>query len=161
MACILTNDILLENRRQVSSSSAPSTLIYFHSHFHFFSFSDLTGGVAGLNGLVRALILGSQSFITPANANYIPLHSFGDCQIKLCTNSHYGNDNPIQCTQPYLLLTLVSYLCIWFSSPLYLTTGWLDGSLCWTLVFNISFTDFGISNNLHWLVLDLEPLTWG
>ena len=117
MEHILTDDILLENIWQVSSSSAPSMLIYFHFHFHFFSFSDLTSGVGTLNGLVGALILGGQSFITPANADYISLPSFGDCQIQLCADSHYGDDNPIQWAQPYLLLTLVFYLCIQFFIP--------------------------------------------
>ena len=42
-----------------------------------------------------------------------------------------------------------------------LPQGWLGVSLHWTLAFNASFTDFGISNNLLWLVLDLEPLTSG
>ena len=42
-----------------------------------------------------------------------------------------------------------------------LPQGWLGVSLCWTLVFNALFTDFDISNNLLWLMLNLEPLTSG
>ena len=43
-----------------------------------------------------------QSYITTANANYIPLPPFGDHHIKLCADSCYGDDDPTQWPQPYL-----------------------------------------------------------
>src|SRR5271169_2912067 len=52
--------------------------------------------------MVSAVVLGGQSFITSANADYIPLPPFGDCHVKLRTDSCYGDDDPIQWPQPYL-----------------------------------------------------------
>ena len=47
------------------------------------------------------VIFDSQSFITSANADYIPLPPFGDCQVKLRANSRYGGNDPTQWPQPY------------------------------------------------------------
>ena len=61
------------------------------------------GGIQALDGLVSAIILDGQSYITSANADYIPLPPFGDCHIQLRADLHYGNDDPTQWAQPYNL----------------------------------------------------------
>ena len=60
-----------------------------------------TGGVRALDGLVGAVIFDGKSFITSANAEYIPLPPFGDRHVKLRADSRYGDDDPVQWPQPY------------------------------------------------------------
>ena len=61
-----------------------------------------TGGLQSLDGLIGAVILDRKSFITSANTDYIPLPPFGDHHVKLCANTHYGDDDPTQWAQPYI-----------------------------------------------------------
>jgi hypothetical protein len=46
--------------------------------------------------------LNGKSFITSANADYIPLPPFGNCHIKLHADTCYGDDDPTQWAQPYI-----------------------------------------------------------
>ena len=93
MAGILTNDMLLENMRSVVQFT-PSMLLFIF--VFYFDVQVSTGGIQALDGIVRAVILNGDFFITSANADYIPLPPFGDRQVQLCADSHYGDDNPIQ-----------------------------------------------------------------
>jgi hypothetical protein len=60
------------------------------------------GGVQALDGIVGAVVLEGRSFITSANADYIPLPPFDERNIKLRADSRYGDDDPLQWAQPYL-----------------------------------------------------------
>ena len=51
--------------------------------------------IGALDGIIGAVILDGQSFITLANVDYIPLPPFGKCRLKLHADSHYGDNNPI------------------------------------------------------------------
>lgn len=81
MERILTNDMLLENTRSVAQY--------------------IPSGIQALDGIVGAVILEGRSFITSANADYIPLPPFEDRHIKLRADTRYGDDDPIQWPQPY------------------------------------------------------------
>jgi hypothetical protein len=94
----------------------------------FFLYLDVqvsTGGIRALDGVVGAVILDGQSFITSANADYIPLPIFGERQVKLRADSRYGDDDPTQWPQPYVPFhchfaaiprpnTLVDHQIIWW-----------------------------------------------
>ena len=98
MACILTNKMLLENMRSVSQfiPSMLSSFVYF-----FYLDVQVSTDVRAIDGLIGAVILNSQSYITSANVDYIPLPPFGECHVQLCTDLCYGDDDPTQWAQPY------------------------------------------------------------
>ena len=84
------------------------------------------GGIQALDGLVSAVILDGQSYITSANADYIPLPPFGNRHIQLRADSRYGDDDPTQWAQPYNLYnshfaaiprpnTLLDHQFIWWT----------------------------------------------
>ena len=50
--------------------------------------------VRAIDGLVRAVILNGQSYITLANMYYIPLPPFGKCHVQLHADSCYSDDDP-------------------------------------------------------------------
>jgi hypothetical protein len=97
MERILTNEMLLQNTRLVAQF-APSMLIRLSVCLDV---HVSIGDVRPLDGIVGAVILGGKSFITSANADYIPLPPFGDRQVKLRADSRYGDDDPTQWAQPY------------------------------------------------------------
>ena len=85
-----------------------------------------TGGVQALDGVLGAVILDGQFFITTANAEYIPLPPFGEREVKLRADSRYGDDDPIQWAQPYIAYhshlaaiprpnTLLDHMIIWWT----------------------------------------------
>ncbi len=123
MESILTNDMLLKNTRSVSRFG-PSMLTF--SVYFYLDVQVSTGGIKALDGIVGAITLNGQFFITSANADYIPLPPFDDRQVKLRADSRYGDDDPIQWAQPYFPLyshfaaiprpnTLVDHLIIWWT----------------------------------------------
>ena len=72
------------------------------------------------------MTLDGQSYITTANADYIPLPPFGERQVNLRADSRYGDDDPTQWPQPYLAFhshfaaiprpnTLSEHLIIWWT----------------------------------------------
>jgi hypothetical protein len=97
MEHILTNEMLLANTRSVAQF-APCTLtrvsVCLDVHVSI-------GNVGPLDGVRGAVILDGKSYITTANADYIPLPPFGDRQLKLRADSRYGDDDPMQWPQPY------------------------------------------------------------
>ena len=94
---ILTNEMLMENTVWATPG------MYLPSYFIDYNFEVLAAGNIGpFNGLFKAIILGKKSFITMANTDYIPLPPFGDCEVKLWADSHYGDDDPVKWPQPYL-----------------------------------------------------------
>ena len=95
MPQILTNDMLLENTQSVAHFG-PSML---YSELFYHNLPPFPGGVQAFDGVLGAVILESQSYIT--TANYIPLPPFGN-HVKLHADSHYGDDDPTQWPQPYL-----------------------------------------------------------
>jgi hypothetical protein len=85
-----------------------------------------TGGIHSLDGLVGAVVLDGKSFITSANADYIPLPPFGDRHVRLRADSRYGDDDPTQWAQPYIAFhchlaavprpnTLLDHQIIWWT----------------------------------------------
>ena len=97
MEHILTIDMLLENTQLVAcfNPSMSTLFIYFLSQCLI-----STGGLWSLDDLIGAVILDGKSFITLANADYIPLPPFGNHHVKLHADTCYGDDNPIQWAQP-------------------------------------------------------------
>jgi hypothetical protein len=123
MEHILTNDMLLENTRSVAHFN-PSMLTSFFIFYLHVQIS--TGGIQALDGLVGAVVLDGKSFITSANADYIPLPPFGDRHLKLRADSRYGDDDPTQWAQPYVAFhchlaaiprpnTLLEHQIIWWT----------------------------------------------
>jgi hypothetical protein len=123
MQHILTNDKLLENTRSVARF-APSMLTFLY--IFYFDVQDSIGGVKALDGIIGAVILEGQSYITSANADYIPLPPFNERNIKLRADSRYGDDDPVQWAQPYYLYqchlaaiprpnTLTAHPIIWWT----------------------------------------------
>ena len=62
-----------------------------------------TGGIQALDGKVGAVIFGGNFFITSANTDYIPLPPFGNHEVKLRADSLYGDNDPMQWAQPYII----------------------------------------------------------
>ena len=103
------------------------SMLILSSYFYLdVQVSTPTGGIQAIDGIVRAVILDSQYFITSANVHYIPLPPFFNCQVKLCADSHYGDDDPTQWAQPYIPYhchlatipcpdTLVDHQIIWWT----------------------------------------------
>ena len=98
MATILTNEMLLKNTR-LDAGYNPSMLTFIRIFYLDVQFS--TDRIQALDGLLGAVILDGQNFITTANADYIPLPPFFDREIKLRADSRYGDDDPTQWAQPY------------------------------------------------------------
>ena len=124
MERILTDDMLLENTREVAGF-LPSMFTLLSVIFYL-DIEVSTGGIQALDGIYGAVILDGNSFITTANAEYIPLPPFGDRQVKLRADSRYGDDDPIQWPQPYNSLhchlaaiprpnTLLGHLIMWWT----------------------------------------------
>ena len=103
-----------------------SKYVAFYLCVFYFNVQVSTGGIQALDGIVGAVILNGDFFVTSANADYIPLPPFGDRQVQLHTDSRYGDDDPIQWAQPYAPLhchlatipcpnTLLDHRIIWWS----------------------------------------------
>ena len=109
MAHILTNEMLLENTISVSQF-IPSMLISF-MYFFYLDFQVSTD-IQAIDGLIGAVILNSQSYITSANMDYIPLPPFGKHQVQLCADSRYSDDDdPLNGPNHTLLITAIWLPC--------------------------------------------------
>ena len=102
-----------------------SKYVDFIYAFFYLDVQVSTGGIQAFDGILGAVILNSESFITTANADYIPLPPFGEHHIKLRADSRYGDNDPTQWAQPYLPYyshlaaiprpnTLLNHLIIWW-----------------------------------------------
>ena len=96
-------DQILSNKMLVGNAVWIAPGMYLTSYFIDHNSEVLAAGNIGpLNGLFGAIILGRKSFITMANADFIPLPPFDDCEVKLQADSCYGDDDSVQWPQPYL-----------------------------------------------------------